>query len=156
MAVVARLVTFVDLNDRNDPGPDARSFSVSARLEAVLANGRRVVLLDDRGWVERLNVAWDHEPSEQECRAADEWLSRGAWAYQTVEEMKRTAHFVVGPDEPFSGRTHAEEEAAHWDALARALQQQGVAVEGAELKALPHDVELSDRVLGRVGRGGAD
>ncbi len=156
MAVVARLVTFVDLNDRNDPGPDARSFSVSARLEAVLANGRRVVLLDDRGWSEQLNVAWDHEPSEQECRAADEWLSRGTWAYQTVEEMERTARFVVGPDEPFGGRTQAEEEAAHWDALARVLQQQGVAVEGAELKALPHDVELSDRVLARVGRGSVD
>jgi hypothetical protein len=36
------------------------------------------------------------------------------------------------------------------------LQQQGVAVEGAELKALSHDVELSDRVLARVGRGRVD
>ena len=156
MAVVARLVTFVDLNDRNDDGPDARSFSVSARLEAVLANGRRIVLLDDRGWGEQLKVAWNHEPSEEERRTADEWLSRGTWAYETVEEMKRTARFEVGPDEPFGGRTQAEEEAAHWDALARVLQQQGVAVEGAELKALPHDVELSDRVLARVGRGRAD
>jgi hypothetical protein len=156
MAVVVRLVTFVDLSDRNDPGPDARSFSVLARLEAVLANGRRVVLLDDRGWSGQLSVGWGHEPSEQECRAADEWLSGGTWAYQTVEEMERTARFVVGPDEPFGGRTQAEEEAGHWDALARVLQQQGVAVEGVELKALSHDVELSDRVLARVGRGRAD
>ena len=43
---VARLVTLLDL----DGGAGARSMSVSARHEAVLADGRRIVLLDDRGW----------------------------------------------------------------------------------------------------------
>src|SRR3954471_7483231 len=44
---VARLVTFADLD--GDPA-DARELSVSARLEAELGDGRRLVLLDGRGW----------------------------------------------------------------------------------------------------------
>ena len=58
---------------------------------------------------------------------------------------------MVGPDESFEGRTPAEMEASHWDYLTRILQQQGVEVRGAELRALPYDVELSDRVLARLG-----
>jgi hypothetical protein len=111
------------------------------------------VLLADRGWGGQLNVAWYHEPSEQERRDVER---RGIWEFETVEEMKREARFVVGPDEPFDGRTQADMEEDHWDALARVLQQQGVAVEAAELKVLPHEVELSDRVLARIGRGRAD
>lgn len=42
-------------------------------------------------------------------------------------------------------------EADHWDALARVLQREGVEVEAAELRGLPHDVEFSDRVLARAG-----
>ena len=49
MAEVARLMTFVDADDEV---PDARLISVSARHEAVLDDGRRVVLMDDRGWSE--------------------------------------------------------------------------------------------------------
>jgi len=153
MAVVVRLLTFVDVNDEHDRGSDARSMSVSARHEAVLADGRRVVLLADRGWAGQLNVAWYHEPSEQERRDAER---RGIWEFERVEEMRREARFVVGPDEPFGGRTQADMEADHWDALARVLHEQGVAVEATELKALPHDVELSDRVLARIGRGPDD
>ena len=65
--------------------------------------------------------------------------------------MERTARDVVGPDEPFEGRTQADMEASHWDSLARVLQQERVEVEAAELRGLPHDVELSDRVLARIG-----
>lgn len=150
MALIARLLTLVDLNDADDAGPDARRMSVTARHEAVLTDGRRVVLLDDRGWGGQLAVAWRGEPSEEE-RLRYERSS--IWATETVEELEREAHFVVGPDEPFDGRTQADMEAEHWDSLARVLQQQGVAVEAAELKALPHDVKLSDRLLARLGRG---
>jgi hypothetical protein len=38
-------------------------------------------------------------------------------------------------------------EALHWEALARILREQGVAADVAKLRALPHDVELSDRLL---------
>jgi hypothetical protein len=153
MAVVARLLTFVDIRDENDHGPDARRMSVSARHEAVLADGRRVVLWADRGWVEEVGVAWHGEPSEQDRR---DFEPPGIWASETVEGMKREARFVVGPDEPFGGRTQADMEADHWDALARILQQHGVAVEAAQLKVLPHGVELSDRVIARIGRGRAE
>ncbi len=45
MVDVTRLVTYVDIDDR-----DARGISVSALHHAVLDDGRRIVLLDDRGW----------------------------------------------------------------------------------------------------------
>ncbi len=148
MVTVARLLTFVDIADEDDDGPGARRMSVSARHEAVLADGRRVVLLDDRGWSAQLGLLWDDEPSE-EARALVELPS--IWAYETVEDMERTARDVVGPDEPFGGRTRADMDASHWDSLAGVLQRQGVDVEAAELRGLPHDVELSDRVLARIG-----
>ena len=148
MAVVARLLTFVDLVDEGDDGPGARRMSLSARHEAVLADGRRVVLLDDRGWTEQLVASWDEEPSE-EARALVERTS--IWVHSTVEDVGRTARDVVGPDEPFEGLTRADMQANHWESLARGLQQQGVEVDAAELRGLPHDVELSDRVLGRIG-----
>ena len=88
MAAVTRLLTLVDICDS---GADALMMSVSARHEAVLADGRRVVLLDDRGWGG--TVAVD---------------SAGRWASETVEEMERTARVVVGPDEPPEGRSQAE------------------------------------------------
>jgi hypothetical protein len=154
MAVIARLLTFVDINDDDDDGADERRMSVTARHEAVLTDGRRVVLLNGRGWSEETrSVLWSEEPSEQDRLRYE---SSGIWADETVGEMERTARAVVGPDEPFEGRTQADMEADHWDSLARVLQQQGVEVEAAELKVLPHDVELSDRVLARVGRGRAD
>ena len=62
MAAVTRLVTFVDIDDADDAGPDARSMSVTARHEAVLADGRRVVLLDDRGWSGTQGVYWSRSP----------------------------------------------------------------------------------------------
>jgi hypothetical protein len=150
---VVRLLTFVDLGDDHDDGPDARTMSVSARHEAVLADGRRVVLLADRGWGGQLGASWDDEPSEQDRRDLE---LPGVWSFVTVEDMERTARDVVGPDEPFGDQTQADVEADHWDALARVLQRQGIEVEAPELKVLPHDVELSDRVLARVGRDGAD
>jgi hypothetical protein len=45
MSVVARLVTLVDLRDDDLGG----QMSFSARHEAVLEDGRHLLLLDDRG-----------------------------------------------------------------------------------------------------------
>jgi hypothetical protein len=134
---VVRLVTIVDLRD-DDAGPEARRMSVRARHEAELEDGRRVVLLDDRGWTSELFVTGGGEPPE------------GIWADETVEEIARTARFVVGPDEPFAGRTRAEMDAGHWETLAGVLQREGTAVDHAGLAALPHDVELSHRLLARI------
>lgn len=153
MAAVARLLTFVDLNDTDDAGPDARRRSVTARHEAVLADGRRVLLLDDRGWTGELRVAWGSEPSEERRRRVER---ESIWATETVEEMKRTARVVVGPDEPSKGGSQADMDAYHWDHLSRILRQHGVEVAATELKGLPHDVELSHRVLARIGHGRRD
>jgi hypothetical protein len=144
MARVARLLTLVDLVDEHDEGPEARRLDVSARLEAVLADGRRVVLLDDRGWSVLGHIDWDPEPTPEE-RVRE--LSRiRIWRRQTVEDMAETARAVVGPDDDMDAHV-----AAHWGALVDDLRRQGVEVEAAELQSLPHDVELSDRVLARIG-----
>ncbi len=128
MAPVAHLVTFVDVDEHV---ADARRISVSARHEAVLVGGRRVLLLDDRGWSE------SGPPN--------------IWAVTSVEDIVDTARVVVGPDEPFDGRSHEDMEADHWAHLVGVLRQQGIVVDALELKRLPHDVVLSKRLLARVG-----
>jgi hypothetical protein len=74
------------------------------------------------------------------------------WAVTSVEDIETTARQVVGPDEPFDGRLQADMEANHWSYLAEILRQQGVSVDALELKRLPHDVVLSERLLAGVGR----
>jgi len=115
---VQGLQTLVDLDER-----DPNGCSVSVRHDAVLSDGRQVVLLDDRGWT------------------SSRWVDS-----ETIDEVKRTARMVVGPDEPPSGRTRAEMEANHWATLEWKLENAGIRADGVELKALPHEVVLSDRL----------
>lgn len=153
MTDVTHLLTLADIDDADDGGPDGRRMSVRARHDAVLADGRHVVLLDDRGWSASLGVFstdgtspaedWDHAPPS-------------VWTFQTAAGLRETARVVVGPDEPPDGRTHAEMQAGHWAALASVLHQRGVEVEAADLARLPHEVELSERLLARVPRAGRD
>jgi hypothetical protein len=111
--------------------------SVSARHETVLADGRRLLLLDDRGWSASLIISGEG--------VAD------PWSQTSVEEIEDTARAVLGPDEPFDGRSQEDMEAAHWDYLAGLLRQQGVVVDAIELRQLPHDVVLGQRLLARTG-----
>ncbi len=134
MPRVIRLETVAEIG--GDAGP-AR-ISASARLDAVLDDGRRVVLLDDRGWAEELGGPG----------AAD---LPDIWAATTREHIAATARTVVGPDEPFGGRSQADMERDHWDFLAGRLAESGVAADGAELARLPHDVVLGPRPAGRLG-----
>lgn len=122
---VTRLVTYVD-----DIDSDLRQMSVSARHEAVLMNGGSVLLLADRGW------SASGPPN--------------IWAVTSVEEIADTARMVVGPDEPFGGRSHEDMEADHWASLAAVLRHQGVDVDALELGRLPHDVALSEQLLARI------
>jgi hypothetical protein len=145
MAAVTRLVTLVDVNDENS---DAHQMSVSARHEAELPDGRRVLLLDDRGWTSAALTA----------SSVGEVIDQpDIWAVTTVEDIEETARVVVGPDEPPEGRSQEQAEADHWSYLADGLRQQGVVVDALELKRLPHDVVLSERLLARIGhsRGGS-
>jgi hypothetical protein len=131
LAAVRRLLTLVEVAGE---AADPRQMSVSARHEAVLADGRRLLLLGDRGW------------TSSGGRNAD------VWSTLSVEEVENTARTVVGPDEPFGGRSHEEMDADHWSYLADVLRQQGVFVDAAELQRLPHDVVLGARLLRRIGR----
>jgi hypothetical protein len=143
---VTRLVTFIDVDDNV---ADARQMSVSARHEAVLGNGRRVLLLDDRGWSSSLGAAW----SVEEAPDDDSWREGmpDIWALTSVEDIVATARVVVGPDEPFGGRSHEDMDADHWAHLTEVLRQQGIVADALELERLPHDVVLSARLLARVG-----
>jgi hypothetical protein len=147
VAAVTRLVTLVDVNDEV---ADTRQMSVSARHEAALADGRRVLLLDDRGWTSSaLRAFWPPEGADGESRRDQ----LDTWAVMSVEDIEETARVVVGPDEPAEGRSQADAEADHWAHLADVLRQQGVVVDALDLKQLPHDVVLSERLLARIGRG---
>jgi hypothetical protein len=118
-----RLVTFVDVENQM-----ADTVSVSARHEAELVDGSRVLLLNDRG----------------------SGSSQG-WAATSVDEIQETTRVVVGPDEPFDDRSQEDMEADHWMFLHQISLRQGVAVDKAELRRLPHDVVLSQQVLARIG-----
>jgi hypothetical protein len=128
--------------------------SITARHEAVLTDGRRLLLLDDRGLSESgLRALWVGEgPDGDPCRVEPD-----IWAVTSAEDIEETARVVVGPDEPPDGYTQEHMETGHWAYLAGLLRQQGVAVDATELTRLPHDVVLSERLLARVGRaqGGA-
>ena len=139
MPRVVGLVTLADV----DADADARRLSVSARHQAVLDDGRRVPLLDDRGWSETL-----HGPGAEEI--AD------IWAVTADQDIAETARVVVGPDEPFDGRSQDDMERDHWNTLAETLRAHGVVVDGGELKRLPHDVVLSKRLLARLSHRAGD
>ena len=133
MPDVVRLETVTDLQrPEND-----RDMSVSARLEAVLADGRRVVLLDGRGWTSSLRGF-----------GADDM---DVWATSSEAEIAETARAVVGPDEAYGGRSQSEMDAGHWTTLAETLRAEGVEAGADDLRRLPHDVVLTERLRARLG-----
>jgi hypothetical protein len=135
MTRAIRLVTTADARDTDTP----TEISVAVRLDAVLDEGRTVTLLDGRGWTAALRGP-----------GAAEGLD--AWAGVTDREVEETARVVVGPDEPFGGRTQADMEADHWNALAATLRAAGVDAAGEDLSRLPHDVVLSDGLRAQLDR----
>jgi hypothetical protein len=135
MLRLLRLVTLADVAE----DAEARRISVSLRHEAVLEDGRRILLLDDRGWSETLGGARANEVAD-------------IWALMSEEHIAETARVVVGPDEPFDGRSQGDMENDHWNVLVESLRTHGVVVDARELKQLPHDVVLSEPLLARLGR----
>jgi hypothetical protein len=156
MTAVIRLVTVVDIDERPLPldapvidGPtsegfepglaplglapspdDPPSMSLSALHLAVLQDGHRLTLLDDRGW------SASGPPD--------------IWRQTALSEVEETGRMVVGPDEPFGSRSRADMETDHWTDLATTLRQQGVLISAEELSRLPHDVELTGRLRTRL------
>lgn len=132
MPDVVRLETIADLQRAEN----ARDMSVSARLEAVLGDGRRVVLLDGRGWTSSLRGL-----------GADDM---DVWATSSEAEIAETARTVVGPDEAYGGRSQSEMDAGHWTTLAETLRAEGVEATADDLRGLPHDVVLTERLRARL------
>jgi hypothetical protein len=82
-------VTHVDINDRV---PDTRQISISARHEAELVDGGRLLLLDDRGWTSSPSIsAISKGPGDSWQRDVAERV------VLSVEEIERTARLVAGP-----------------------------------------------------------
>lgn len=128
-----RLITSIDVDATAGPEPDdGHRSSISALLELELVGGRRLTLLDDRGW--------------STGGTAD------VWAHATLPGLAETARTVVGPDEPPEGRTHEDEAALHWAHLADVAREHGVSIEAGELAALPHDVDVSPAIRARLSR----
>lgn len=159
MATVTRLLTVVDLDDsivpaevrdapvidspppggfgpaaipiaHGEPVYDTSEMSFSALHLTVLDDGRRLTLLDDRGW--SVHGAPD------------------LWQQTTVQDIADVARTVVGPDEAFGDHSQEDMAAEHWAGLADTLRQHGVLVDPEELSRLPHDVELTKRVRDRL------
>lgn len=137
--LIARLVTFVDIAAVGDS-----QLSLSARLDALLADGRRIVLLDDRGWSQSGILFSRGAPPVQNDPSSP-------WDGVTRSQLEDTARTVVGPDEPYGSHTRAEMERAHWASLAATLERHGVFVEASDLQALPHDVVLGEGLRARLG-----
>ena len=133
MARAVRLETVADARDTDQP----RTISISCRHEAVLDDGSRVLLLDDRGWTAGLRGAG--------ARDIDD-----AWAVTTEAEIAATARVVVGPDEAYGERTQADMDDGHWRTLAETLRGHGVAADAGALRRLPHDVVLGERLRARL------
>ena len=127
VVLVTHLVTYVEVDDAV---ADPRRLSVSASHEAVLSNGDRVLLLDDRGW----SVSGPPD----------------VWSSMSADEIENTARVVVGPDEAFDGYSQEDMEASHWACLAAVLRRQGADVQWSALRELPHDVVLGERLLARL------
>jgi hypothetical protein len=139
MGAVVRLVTYADIGAGDDP----LVMSVSLRQDAVLADGRQLVLLDDRGWSSTLCIATND--------AASDAGVPDVWSTTSVAELEADARVVVGPDEPYDEHSQSDMEEAHWAFLAAKLHRQGVVVDGPQLRDLPHEVIVSDRLLARIG-----
>lgn len=129
MTAVTRLVTYVDWDEA---ATDIQHAFVTARLEAVLADDRSLVLLDDRGW------GWTSSASTD------------AQSHISADEIEKDARTVVGSDEPVGGETYEQAAADHWNSLADILTRQGVDVEAQELAGLSHDVVLSEHLRARI------
>ena len=148
MDAPVRLVTFAEIDgDENSRQPGMR-----ARLDLELSGGRRVTVLDDRGWSWSVGLfssdPIDAAELERQRREIDPW---SGWSEQDIGEM---ALEIVGEDsdDPSEGQTLEESRAEYWSYLAGLLREQQIEVEPETLRALPRDVELGERIRARIAR----
>jgi hypothetical protein len=110
------------LCDLQSAGDRSRSFAVSEFL--TLADGRRVVLHEERGFT-----------------------ISGTWAGETAESLTQDVLTTVLPDE-LPGEEPVEDHPYPW--LADLARARGLSVTADDLRALPYRVVLTDAVLRRL------
>jgi hypothetical protein len=81
---VSRFITSTDVGADGSVG----QASVVARHEALLTDGRRVVIFDDRGWSWS---AWSADGTHGSVTARD------PWSWESRQDIEETARVVVGP-----------------------------------------------------------
>ncbi|MBN7797641.1 hypothetical protein [Parahaliea mediterranea] len=120
MPVAVRLVTYVDIDEKRY---QQENISLSARHELELADGSRVLLLDDRGWGG--SAKWHDVP---------------------IKEVEESSRMVAGPDDPPENRSRDQMETDHWARLEQIAREQGANVDAVNLRSLKHDVVFSQRL----------
>lgn len=124
---VVGLGAICDLGAHALDDPREHNFDVSEF--ALLENGDRFILHSERGWGGRAS-------------------SGSIWEGETVEEIMRTVLNVVLPD-PENGDDHP------WEWLAEVARAQGIDVTADQLRHVPYEVVLTERVLRQLGKGAA-
>lgn len=132
--VVVALGAWCDLvpPELSTAGPGGVSFDVHEF--AVLDDGRRLALHEERGWTSWLQ-------SSQPARSSGRPELLDPWSYFTIEDLEQDVLNVVLPDEEGTEEKHP------WEWLRGLLQKQGVEASAEHLKTVPYTVEFSDRVL---------
>ena len=102
-----------------------RENSFIVREFALLDNGERVILHAERGYSSKISTG-------------------DIWAHETVETITRDVLTTVLPDDD------EIEEAHPWEWLADLAQGQGIDVTADDLREIPYEVVLTERVLRRL------
>jgi hypothetical protein len=121
-------------SEEDTSSPGGLSFRVSEF--AVLDDGRRLTLHEERGWTQW--VRRGAPPGEQLTE------DPGPWSLMTRQSVIQDTLNVVLPDDDDPAEAHPYE----W--LAELLAARGVSATAAELRAVPYDVELSPRLEERL------
>ena len=107
---------------------EARSQSFSVREFVTLEDGRRVILHEDRGFT----IGW---------RSSGESGPGDIRGHETLESMTRNVLNVVLPDDDECAEDHP------WSWLADLARARGLNVTAEDLRSLPYEVILTDKVI---------
>jgi hypothetical protein len=113
--------------DLHRTAADGRTVSYSVSEFALLDDGRRVVLRGELGFT----IGWGSSVP----------AGTPVWEPDTVESLTRDVLNVVLPDDDDTGEDHP------WEWLAELAREHGLDVTADDLRGLPYEVELTDRVL---------
>ena len=133
---VFRLVVTADVDDatwrRRREGRRHPDLSFGLRLEVALADGRRVLLRDDRGWSQGLRSV------------GGPGAALDAWEHLREDEVRATVLPVALPDVDLDHP--APEDLGTYEELAALAAHAGLLVGAGHLRAVPHEVELGPRL----------